>query len=103
MVIIGVAPVLSWLIIASVLKAMGQGTGQISLQTECIKRVDPGRIGVAMSTFYIGADIGQGLGPILGGELSERFNYMVMYSTCATFLLCSMLIFNLYQRQKARS
>lgn len=103
MVIIGAAPILGWLIIASVLKAMGQGTGQISLQTECIKRVDPGRIGVAMSTFYIGADIGQGLGPIFGGALSDRFNYKVMYFTCAAVLLCSMLIFNLYQRQKSHN
>ncbi len=100
MVIIGAAPALSWLIVASVLKALGQGTGQISLQTECVKRVDPGRIGVAMSTFYIGADIGQGLGPIFGGEISDRYNYLVMYSVCAAFLLFTMLIFNIYQKQK---
>ena len=100
MVIIGAAPVLSWLLIASVLKSLGQGTGQISLQTECIKRVDPGRIGVATSTFYIGADIGQGLGPILGGELSERYNYMVMYVVCAVLMLITMIFFNLYQKKR---
>ncbi len=100
MVMIGAAPVLSWLILASALKSLGQGTGQISLQTECIKRVDPSRIGVATSTFYIGADIGQGLGPILGGELSERYSYMVMYLTCAALMIITMVFFNIYQKKR---
>lgn len=102
MVIIGVAPVLSWLILASVLKSMGQGTGQISLQTQCIKSVDPSRIGVATSTFYIGADIGQGLGPIVGGKISATFNYMVMYLTCAVLMIVMMIVFNLYQKKKEK-
>lgn len=102
MVLVGVAPALSWLILASVLKSMGQGTGQICLQTECVKKVDPGRVGVAMSTFYIGADVGQGLGPILGGALSERFNYMVMYITCGVLMIITMILFNLYQRKEGR-
>ena len=99
MIVIGAAPVLSWLIIASVLKSMGQGTGQISLQTECIKRVDATRIGVATSTFYIGADIGQGLGPIIGGRISANFNYMTMFYTVAALMLVAMLLFNLYQKK----
>lgn len=103
MVIIGVAPALSWLLVASALKALGQGTGQISLQTECAKVVDSGRIGVAMSTFYIGADIGQGVGPIFGGEISDRYNYMVMYVTSAVLMICTMLIFNIYQKYKANT
>ena len=102
MVMIGAAPALGWLVLASVLKSLGQGTGQISLQTECIKRVDPTRVGVAMSTFYIGADIGQGLGPILGGALSDRFNYMVMYFTCGALMVLTMLFFHLYQRNQRK-
>lgn len=99
MAMIGSAPVLSWLIIASVLKSIGQGTGQISLQTECIKRVDATRIGVATSTFYIGADIGQGLGPIIGGRISASFNYLTMFYTVGALMIASMLLFNLYQKR----
>lgn len=100
MVLIGAAPALGWLIAASVLKSIGQGTGQISLQTESIKSVEPGRIGVATSTFFIGADIGQGLGPIIGGKISDCFNYTVMYYSCAVLLLASMVAFNIYQKKK---
>jgi predicted MFS family arabinose efflux permease len=100
MVLIGVAPILSILLVASVLKSIGQGGGQISLQTECIKRVDAGRVGVATSTFYIGADIGQGVGPMIGGAISSGFGYTTLYMVCAALMLLSMLVFNLYQRKK---
>lgn len=100
MVLIGVTPILSLLLVASVLKSIGQGGGQISLQTECIKRVDAGRVGVATSTFYIGADIGQGVGPMIGGAISSGFGYTTLFMVCAVLMLLSMLVFNLYQRKK---
>ncbi len=102
MFLIGVAPTIALLVVASVLKSIGQGGGQISLQAECIKRVDPCRVGVATSTFYIGADIGQGLGPILGGEISARFSYATTFYMCAAIIMASMVLFNLYQRKISR-
>ena len=99
MVLIGFAPVLSILLVAAVLKSIGQGGGQISLQAECIKRVDAGRIGVATSTFYIGADLGQGIGPMIGGAISSTFNYTILFVFCAFLMLVAMLFFNLYQRK----
>ncbi len=99
MALIGVAPVLGLLLVASALKSIGQGGGQISLQTECIKRVNPGRVGVATSTFYIGADIGQGVGPMIGGAISSTFNYTVLFLVCAALMLLAMLFFHLYQRK----
>ncbi len=100
MVMIGTAPTLVLLIIASVLKAVGQGGGQLSLQAECIRRVDASRVGAAVSTFYIGADIGQGLGPVFGGAISDSFNYTVMFMICAVLILASTVIFNVYQKKR---
>ena len=99
MILIGFAPILSILLLASVLKSIGQGGGQISLQAECIKRVDPSRVGVATSTFYIGADLGQGFGPMIGGAISSTFNYTILFLFCAALMLVAMLVFNLYQRK----
>ena len=99
MILIGFAPILSILLLASVLKSLGQGGGQISLQAECIKRVDPSRVGVATSTFYIGADLGQGFGPMIGGAISSTFNYTILFLFCAVLMLVAMLVFNLYQRK----
>lgn len=99
MALIGVAPTLGLLIVASVLKSIGQGGGQLSLQAESIKRVDASRVGVATSTFYIGADIGQGLGPMIGGRISDYFGYTVMFFVCAVLILSSLVVFNTYQKK----
>ncbi|HEX2946348.1 MAG TPA: MFS transporter [Clostridia bacterium] len=99
MALIGFAPALAPLIVASVLKSIGQGAGQLSLQAESIKSVDETRVGVATSTFYIGADIGQGLGPIIGGGISDWFNYTTMFLVCGVLILASMVLFNIYQKK----
>lgn len=59
--LIGKSGILVPILIAAAIKAFGNVGGQISLQSACVKRVDAARIGVATSTYYIGADIGQGL------------------------------------------
>ncbi len=99
MVLIGVAPSLGLLILASVLKSIGQGGGQLSLQAECIRRVDEKRVGAAASTFYIGADIGQGIGPAFGGAISDGFSYSVMFMICSVLILAAMAVFNIYQKK----
>lgn len=99
MALIGVAQALVFLLIAAVFKSVGQGAGQISLQTACIKRVDATRVGVATSTFYIGADIGQGVGPMIGGAISSQFNYTVLFFVCSILMLIALVMFNLFQRK----
>lgn len=99
MALIGIATNLGLLIFASVLKAIGQGAGQVSLQSESIKSVNSNRAGVAASTFYIGGDIGFALGPIIGGGISGFFNYTVMFMSFAILILASMIIFNIHQKK----
>ena len=70
MLSLGFAYSLSLVIIAAFFKALGLAGGQVSLQAECIRRVDEDRSGVAASTYYIGADIGNGIGPMVGGTIS---------------------------------
>jgi len=80
---------------AAVLKAIGHGAGQISLQSACIKKVSPDKVGIASSTFYIGADIGQGLGPVIGGKISDMFGYSAMFYCIALFLVFVILAFSI--------
>jgi predicted MFS family arabinose efflux permease len=89
------------LLVAAAFKAVGQGTGQISLQTACMKKVEATKVGIATSTFYIGADLGQGLGPIIGGELSERLGYTAMFYCIAILIAISLIGFNFYQKKEA--
>ena len=102
MFFIGRAEGLILILAAAVLKAVGQGGGQISLQTACMKKVDAKRVGVATSTYYIGADIGQGFGPIIGGKLSEVYSYKIMFYCMAAAMLAGIAVFNIYQKNSKK-
>ena len=97
MFLIGGATGITMILLAAVLVAIGQGTGQISLQSACIRKVDATKVGVATSTYYIGADIGQGLGPIIGGRISDLLDYRMMFYTTAVLMLIGIIVFIPYQ------
>lgn len=82
---------------AAVFKALGHGGGQISLQSACIKRVSAARVGVATGTFYIGADIGQGLGSIVGGQISDLLSYDMMFYCAAALMVAATIAFTFYE------
>ena len=56
------------LCIVAALKGLGTGIGIPTLQAACFQRVSPERNGVASSTYYIGADVGNGVGPMIAGQ-----------------------------------
>ena len=93
------ASILGTLLFAGALKAAGQGAGQVSLQAECIKRVSANRVGVANSTFLIGADIGQGISPIIGGVLVSSVGYSNTFYVTAVIFIVGFVAFNLYHRR----
>lgn len=84
---LGYAAGLTVVLIAAVFQAGGQGMAQPSLQAECIRRTDAARRGTASSTYYMCSDIGQGLGAMIGGAISDRWGYTVMYNSVAVFFL----------------
>lgn len=88
--------------IAALLYAIGQGTGQTALQSACMKVAGPDRRGVAASTFFLGADMGQGIGPMIGGAISQKFGYKTMFISGITPLMIGILLFGfyLYHRNK---
>lgn len=102
MVLLGYAYGLPLLLASAVLKAFSQGGGQISLQTACIRRVGPEKVGIATGTYYIGADIGQGIGPIICGKIAEGAGYTAMFNVTGVIMIVSLVIFNIYQRKEAR-
>ncbi|MGN1015507.1 MAG: MFS transporter [Faecousia sp.] len=56
------------LCIVAALKGLGSGIGIPTQQAACFQWVSPERNGVASSTYYIGADVGNGLGPMIAGQ-----------------------------------
>lgn len=64
---------------AALLKALGLGAVQPTLQASSLKSVSDDRRGAAASTYYLGADIGQAFAPMLGGVLAFANGYNNMF------------------------
>lgn len=106
--LIGRAQSLGTILTAAVCKAIGQGSGQPALQAEALKTLPPEKSGVASSTFYIGADVGQGLGPMLAGSLvdvcgADSQGYGIMFSCAAGVFLLGMIAYTIYSQKRAQA
>ncbi|MCM1026661.1 MAG: MFS transporter [Roseburia sp.] len=73
----------SWSILtivtAALLKGVAQSSGQAAIQADCARRAPADRRGVAMSTCYLGSDLGNCVGASLGGWLAGLFGYGAMF------------------------
>ena len=87
---------LTAVVIAGILKAIGQGSGSPAIQSTNLKLVGRDKAGVVSSTNYIGADVGNALAPIIGGYVADHFGYETMFRGYAVILLIfGLLVFTL--------
>ena len=62
----------SWvLLVAGALVGLGYGTFMSNGQAVCLKTCEPHRIGIALSTYFVGLDLGLGVGPYVFGVLRD--------------------------------
>lgn len=83
------------LLAAGALVGFGFGNLQSAMQTIAIKVVEPQRMGLATSTFYIALDAGLGFGPYLLGLLISQIGYRNLYWVMAALAIVSMGAFHL--------
>lgn len=98
MLCIGAARALPAVILAAVLKGVGQSAGQSSVQAECAKRSRPEKRGVAMSTCYLGSDLGNSAGAGLGGYLSGAYGYGVMFKVAGVIIASGLGLYAVQRR-----
>ena len=102
-VCIGSAYTLLPILIAGILKAVGQGAGQPAVQSHCIKALGREKAGVVSSTCFIGSDIGNSLAPIIGSFVAGSYGYGTMFYVYALVLLAVGLpVFYLKDRYDVR-
>ena len=92
MIILSFSTTIFFVILSAILRALGQGAAQPSLQAACIKKVGKNKAGIATSTFYLGADIGQGISPIIGGFVAALCNYESTFILSALVLVVGLLV-----------
>ena len=92
--VLGSATALWMVILAAILKAVGQGSGQPGIQSTCLRQIGREKAGVVSSTCYIGQDIGNAVAPVIGGFVVERFGYSnLFYGYAVVLLVGASLIF----------
>ena len=79
MICTGLAGSIGVIVVAALLKGISQSAGQSSVQAECARRSSEKNRGVAMSTCYLGSDLGNSIGASLGGWLSAAYGYGSMF------------------------
>ena len=84
-------------------RSFGQGTSQSSMQGQILKDAPDEKKGVAMGTFYLGMDVGQGTGAMLGGWIADNAGYSMMYLSCVGWLIVGFVAFLIYQRKQNKN
>jgi predicted MFS family arabinose efflux permease len=96
---VGMAKSLLPIICAAVFKALGQGSGILPCRAKRVKRAEKNRVVRQHGTMYIGNDIGNTLGPIIGGLISQFAGYAAVFYDSMILVGVAMLAFNLYQKK----
>lgn len=85
-----------WAILtAAVLLGLGFGSIQICIQAIVIKLVEPARIGLATSTYFICVDAGLGFGPYLLGLIVPSLGYGHLYVTMGALTLLLLALYHM--------
>lgn len=85
-------------IVGAVGRTFGQGVAQSSLQGQTLKDAAPENRGVASSTFYLGVDVGQGMGALAGGVLVDYAGYQGAMLSGPVLLVIGAASFFMWQR-----
>ena len=90
------------ILIAAVLKAIGQGSGTTAIQADAIKKMGLERTGVANSTILIGQNIGNAVGPIFASAVIPTVGYTNMYYIYVGLLVLALIIYYVYNKKEEK-
>ena len=90
-------------LLAAIFAALGFGTYLSCAQVVAAKVAPRNKIGLAVSTFYIGLDTGVGLGPFILGLLLPFIGYEKMYFYLSILVLCLTVFYYVIHGRKAKS
>lgn len=89
----------SWMLLVSgALVGLGYGTFMSNGQAVCLKKCEPHRIGIALSTYFVGLDLGLGVGPYLFGMLKNGLSFHYMYLVAAVLPVACAVVYGIFYR-----
>lgn len=91
----------SWeLLLAGAFIGLGYGTFMSNGQAVCLKTCETKRIGVALSTYFIGLDLGLGVGPYALGELHQFMSFKGIYIVVGVIPIICAVLYGLFYHPK---
>lgn len=95
----------SWLLLVSGgVIGLGYGTFMSNGQAVCLTTVkDEHRISIALSTYFIGLDLGLGVGPYLLGELRTYLSFQNVYLVASILPIICIVLYKLYTVKSRRT
>lgn len=86
------------LLVAGAFVGLGYGTFMSNGQAVCLKKVTPEKIGVALSTYFIGLDLGLGVGPYILGSLHGMLSYQGIYLLSAVIPVVVLILYAIFYK-----
>lgn len=94
----------SWMLLVSgAFVGLGYGTFMSNGQAVCLKKVESHRVGIALSTYFIGLDLGLGVGPYVMGELRSLFSFRGLYVVAAIIPIVCAILYAIFYKTSPKS
>lgn len=81
------------LLLSGALIGLGYGTFMSNGQAVSLKSCEPHRIGIALSTYFIGLDLGLGIGPYIMGEIHQVLSFQGLYILAGIIALACIFVY----------
>lgn len=90
----------TYLLLSGVFVGLGYGTFMSNGQAVCIKLVEPHRVSVALSTYFVALDLGIGVGPYFLGSMRSFLSFPQLYVVAAGIaIFCFFFYYAFYGRK----
>ena len=88
------------LLLSGALIGLGYGTFMSNGQAVCLKLVEPSKVSIALSPYFIGLDLGLGFGPYALGTVHSFLSYSGIYVLCAVLTVAVAILYAIFYKGK---
>lgn len=86
-------PSVAGVALGGVCMGLGQGSAYAAIQAESVRGVPADQLGRSANTYFIGPDLGMGLGPVAGGAVLQAWGPTALYVFNALTVLLALALF----------
>lgn len=103
LIILGMTNSAWMLLLSGAFIGLGYGTFMSNGQAVTLKLVTSHRIGIALSTYFIGLDLGLGVGPYVFGALHAQLPFRDLYFIAAVIPVISAILYLLFYKPNKKA